>query len=194
MYTPEFARMLEGFGGGRQVPAIRIETGGDPVIVSDTLAIAETLAERHPDLNMWPKDPVARGRARSITAEMHSGFTALRSACAMNLRHCYRGFTPSEEVLADVSRIDEIWSEARTKWGSAGPWLFGEYSIADAFYAPVAARLFIYGLSISDAAEAYVQTTIHDRSFKEWRADGLTENYIQPRYALDLETYAWPDS
>ncbi|MHA1128055.1 MAG: glutathione S-transferase [Alphaproteobacteria bacterium] len=192
MYSPEFTAMLENFGGGRLVPAIRFDEVGGPVIVSDTLAIAETLAERHPDKNMWPQGPSARGLARSITAEMHSGFGSLRSDCTMNLRHCYRGFTATDAVLADVARIEIIWNEARSRWGANGPWLFGEYSIADAFYAPLATRLLTYGLPMSAVASDYVQTTTSDDAFKEWRAGGLAENYVQPGYDMDLETIPWP--
>ena len=164
-----------------------------PVIVSDTLAIAETLAERHPDKNMWPQDPVARGYARSITAEMHSGFTALRNDCTMNLRHCYRGFTPSDAVLSDIARTETIWNEARSRFGANGPWLFGEYSIADAFYAPLATRLLTYGLPMSATSSEYVQTTIADETFKEWRAGGLAEDYVQPGYDMDLSVVPWPE-
>lgn len=194
MYSPEFIDMLKNFGGGRLVPAIRFDSSSGPVIVSDTLAIAETLAERHPDKNMWPQDPAARGFARSITAEMHSGFGSLRNDCTMNLRHCYRGFTPSDAALSDIARIEEIWTEARSRWGATGPWLFGEYSIADAFYAPLATRLLTYGLPMSALASDYVQATIIDAAFKEWRAGGLAENYVQPGYDMDLETVPWPIS
>ncbi len=192
MYSPEFTDMLKNFGGGRLVPAIRFDAPGGPVIVSDTLAIAETLAERHPDKTMWPQDPAARGFARSITAEMHSGFGSLRNDCTMNLRHCYKGFTPSDAVLSDIARVETIWNEARSRWGTSGPWLFGEYSIADAFYAPLATRLLTYGLPMSALASDYVQTTINDAAFKEWREGGLAENYVQPGYDMDLETIPWP--
>lgn len=192
MYSSEFIAMLANFGGGRLVPAIRFDMSGGPVIVSDTLAIAETLAERHPDKKMWPQDPAARGFARSITAEMHSGFSALRNDCTMNLRHCYCDFIPSEKVLADLARVETIWTEARTRWGSNGPWLFGGYSIADAFYAPLATRLLTYDLPMSKIASDYVQTTVNDLSFKQWRAEGLAENYVQPGYDMDLETIPWP--
>lgn len=191
MYSPEFSVMLEGFGGGRLVPAIRFGDA-DEVIVSDTLAIAETLAEGHPEKYMWPQNPAARGFARLIVAEMHSGFGHLRNDCSMNLRHCYQGFVPSKGVLADVARVNTIWSTAHSKWGAAGPWLFGEYSIADAFFAPVATRLLTYGLPVSDLARDYIQTTINDPVFKKWRADGLAENYVQPGYDLDIETIPWP--
>ncbi len=185
MYTPEFFEMLKDFGGGRTVPAMR---NGD-VVVSDTLAMAETLADDHP--GMWPADPVARGYARSIVAEMHSGFTALRSACTMNLRVGFSGFKPSEAVLKDCTRIDQIWTEARTRFGASGPWLFGEYSLADVFYAPVVTRFVTYSLPRGDAAAAYIQTTITDPTFIAWRDAGLAENYIQPGYDLDLRMVAW---
>jgi len=194
MYSPEFTDMLENFGGGRLVPAIRFDAPSGPVTVSDTLAIAETLAERHLDKAMWSQDPVARGFARSITAEMHSGFGPLRNDCTMNLRHCYQDFTPSDAVLSDVARVELIWAEARSRWGASGPWLFGQYSIADAFYAPLATRLLTYGLPISAATNDYVQTTINDPAFREWREGGLTENYVQPGYDMDLETIPWPVS
>ncbi|PCJ75055.1 MAG: glutathione S-transferase [Rhodobacteraceae bacterium] len=194
MYSPEFIDMLKDFGGGRLVPAIRFDASGGSVIVSDTLAIAETLAERHPDKHMWPQDPAARGFARSITAEMHSGFAALRNDCTMNLRHCYQGFSPSDAVLTDIARIEKIWSEARSRWGKSGPWLFGEYSIADAFYAPLATRLLTYRLPMSALAKEYVETTINDASFKEWRIGGLAENYVQPGYDMDLQTTPWPNA
>ncbi|MHA1128570.1 MAG: glutathione S-transferase [Alphaproteobacteria bacterium] len=191
MYSSEFLTMLKNFGGGRLVPAVRIE-GEDTVLVTDTLAIAETLNERHPDKNMWPTDPTARGFARSIVAEMHSGFPNLRNDCTMNLRHCYTGFTPSDAVKSECARVDTIWSEAKSRWGASGPWLFGEYSIADAFYAPLATRLLTYDLPIGEMAKAYVQTTINDEAFQKWRTEGLAENYVQPGYDIDLPVLPWP--
>lgn len=188
MYTPEFTELLARYGGGRTVPAMRF----DNVLVSDTLAMAETLAERHPDKSMWPTDPVARGYARSIVALMHSGFTELRSHCTMNLRHCYEGFIPPESVISNLKELDKIWNKARSDFGKSGPWLFGEYSLADVFYAPVATRILTYGLPVSEVSQAYVNQTINDPTFKKWRADGLAENYIQPSYDLDLSTTLWP--
>lgn len=193
MYSAEFKQMLAEYGGGNTVPAIHFDDGGK-VLVSDSLAIAETLAERHPDLNMWPSNPAARGFARAITAEMHAGFTSLRNDCTMNLRHVYKGFQPSDGVQKDVARIDSLWRTARQKFGTAGPWLFGDYSLADAFYAPVATRLLTYDLPCSQTAKDYVQTVISDTAFKNWRADGLAENFVQPGYDLDIETAPWPET
>ncbi|MEE9453616.1 MAG: glutathione S-transferase [Paracoccaceae bacterium] len=192
MKTPEFSEMLQAYGNGRQVPALRIEGAHDTIFVADTLAIAETLHERHPEKSMWPKDPVARGFARTIVAEMHAGFTTLRNDCAMNLRHCYNGFSPSDALRVELSRLDTIWQAARAYPNPDGPWLFGEYSLADAFYAPVATRIATYGLPVGDVAAAYVKTTLNDPVFKAWRAAGLAENYVQPGYDLDLQTVVWP--
>lgn len=187
MYSPEFTKMLADFGGGHLVPALR---HGD-VIVTDTIAIAETLNEQHPDKQMWPADPAARGFARSIVAQMHSGFAHIRNDCTMNLRHTYTGFQPSDALCAELTRIETIWKSARSR-ASTGPWLFGAYSIADAFYAPVATRIATYRLPVSAATQAYIDTTLNDPAFKEWRAAGIAENYVQPGYDLDLPTAPWP--
>ena len=192
MNTPEFLEMLRAYGGGRLVPALRIKDAHNTIFVSDTLAIAETLHERHPEKSMWPKDPVACGYVRAIVAQMHAGFTTLRNDCAMNLRHRYKSFSPSDALRADLARIDEIWQAANAYANPDGPWLFGEYSLADAFYAPVATRIATYGLPVGNVAAAYVNTTLSDPVFKEWRATGLAENYVQPGYDLGLPTADWP--
>jgi len=191
MYSPEFRDMLTAYGGGRLVPAIRIEDPLDTIFVTDTIAIAETLAERHPDKNMWPDEPEARGFARSIVAEMHTGFLNLRNDCTMNLRHRYKGFLPSDAVKSELARMESIWAQAQSTWGNGGPWLFGAYSIADAFYAPLATRIATYQLPVGPAAAAYVATTLADPTFIDWRESGLAENYVQPGYDLDLETIPW---
>ena len=186
MKTPAFTQLLADFGNARTVPAMR---NGD-VIVSDSLAMAETLAEQHP--LMWPEDPVARGVARSLVAEMHAGFSALRAACPMNLRRCYDGFAISDAVRSDVARIDMMWQDARRRFGSRGPWLFGEYSLADVFFAPVAMRFATYQLPVSDVASDYISAHMHDRDFRQWRACGLAENHVRDYYDLDLPERAWP--
>lgn len=191
MKSPEFLEMLQAYGGGHLVPAVRIEDASETIIVTDTIAIAETLAERHASKNMWPEDAAARGFARSIVAEMHAGFGHLRNDCSMNLRHFYAGFTPTDALMADLARVEEIWSTARETWGGDGPWLFGEYSIADAFFAPLATRIATYRLPVGDTASAYVAATLNDPTFKEWRAAGIAENYVQPGYDLDMETVPW---
>lgn len=187
MYQPEFAALTKEFAPSRLVPAAKL----DGAVVWDTLALGEELATRHPDKAMWPSDPAARAFARSVAAEMHSGFGAVRSQCTMNLRRHYPSFAPSDEVLADAARVDELWTLSREKFGQDGPWLFGQYSLADVFYAPMVTRFATYGFGCSDVAKAYIDTTLADTALRRWRSMGLAQNYIQPGYDLDLPEGEW---
>ncbi|WP_375691914.1 glutathione S-transferase [Pseudooceanicola sp. LIPI14-2-Ac024] len=187
LYSGTFAEDLAPLAPARLVPVMRT---GDGITVGDTLAMAETLAERHPAAGLWPAAPEARALARWMVAEMHSGFTALRGACPMQLLGRYEGFTPSEAVLADLARIEALWSLAMDRHG--GDWLFGAYSLADVFYAPVAARIAGYGLPVGDRARAYVDRTLADTAFRQWRALGLTVSYDPVPYAMDLPLAPWP--
>lgn len=189
LYSGTLAKDLAALTPAELVPTLRID--GD-IVVGETLAMAETLAERHPDANMWPSDPAARALARWVTSEMHAGFHALRGDCPMQLLHQYQGFTAVPDVQADLNRITDLWTLARSKHGAGGPWLFGQYSLADAFYAPVAARIAGYGLPVNDLAQDYVKTTLADPAFRRWRAMGLTKSYDPVPYAMDLPTRAWP--
>jgi glutathione S-transferase len=157
------------------------------------MAIAETLAERHPEAGLWPEDPEARALARWLAADMHAGFTALRSTCPMQLLRVYEGFVPSDAVRAELTRLEALWALARARFGAGGPWLFGRYTLADAFYAPVAARIAGYDLPVSDAERAYVATHLADPAFRAWRAEGLSVTYDPEPYAMDLPSHAWPD-
>lgn len=192
MYTPGFASTLDAFPPARLVPALRIEGEGGPLVVWDTLAIAETLAERHPDLGLWPSEARLRALARSLAAEMHAGFTALRGDCPMNLRRCYEGFEPSAAVRADLARIEALWSLARATSGAPGPWLFGSYCLADVFFAPVAARIATYDLPVGEPAAAYVAAHLADPAFRAWRAAGLADPVVHPHYDQDLPEQPWP--
>ena len=189
LYGTEMARDLAHLAPARLVPVLRTPEG-DPV--QDTFAIGETLAERHPEAGLWPADASARILARWLVAEMHSGFGNLRNDCPMNLAHQWKGFEPSDGVLADLQRIEELWATARAKYGADGPWLFGEYSLADVFYAPVAARIAGYDLPVSEAAQAYVQAHLNDPAFREWRADGAKQVITPTPYRMPLETAPWP--
>ncbi len=189
MYSPAFDAMLRDFAPARLVPAMKTPEGD---VVYDTLAMAETLAERHSTTAFWPRNPAARAFARSITAEMHSGFGALRTACTMNLRCAFAGFTPDKAVLADVARIEDLWTQARQSFGGSGPWLFGDWSVADVFYAPVATRIATFGLPVGGIAADYVAAHLAHPSFRRWRAMGFAEKYIQPGYDPDLPEKPWP--
>jgi glutathione S-transferase len=148
----------------------------------DSLAICEYLAEKHPEKQLWPAHPAARAHARSVSAEMHSGFTNLRNQMPMNVRREMPGRARTPEVVAEVARIEMIWNECRSRHGAGGPFLFGAFSIADAMYAPVASRLRTYGVALTGAAAPYV-TAIHALpAMQEWIAGAHAETEVNPQY------------
>lgn len=173
-------------------PARTVPTWITPegIAVSDSLAIAEELATRHPDAGHWPRDAALRAVARTLVAEMHAGFGPLRQACPMNLRTAYRDVPVDAAVQADLDRIAAIWSHALAV--SGGPWLCGSYSAADAFYAPIATRIAGYSLPMPPAACAYVAAHLADPAFREWRALGLNHGATLARYARDWPQIDWP--
>jgi len=187
LYSGTMSADLAPVAPARTVPVMRMPDG---VVVGDTLAIVETLAERHPDAGLWPADPAARGFARWLAAEMHSSFTALRGACPMDLGRAYAGFEPDEAVRADLARIERLWAEARARFGEG--WLCGDYSLADVFYAPVATRIATFGLEVSPEAAAYVARHLADPAFRKWRAMGAAEAPVTNPYAKDLPLRPWP--
>ena len=171
IYSDRFHDDVRAFGGHRSVPAVRTPEGG---MLTDSLAIAWHLSERFPARGLLPEGAVARAEAQSIIAEMHSGFVPLRSACPMNLRTAWAGFQPSDAVLADLARIEEIWGRALAR--SGGPFLYGAISLADVFYAPVCTRLLTYDLPMSEAARGYIRAVTRHTAFRTWRAEGLAED------------------
>ena len=151
----------------------------DGFTVWDTLAIAEYLAERFPDKKLWPAGVQQRARARSVCAEMHSGFAALRGACPMNIEADLQGigqlvWRDKPAVRADVARLIAMWRELLA--GHTGPMLFGEFSIADAFFAPVCMRLKGYALPVPDDIAAYVERLCALPGVKAWIDGALAEN------------------
>ena len=126
----DVADQMSDIGAARTVPTLVCHDGA---VVSESAAIAEELATRHPKAGIWPIDPKARAVARTLLSEMASGFTALRGDCPMSLRVCYADCSPSDAVRTDLARLEEIWAYARTHRVSDGPWLLGDYSAADAF-------------------------------------------------------------
>ena len=189
LYSPDFDRLLAEFAPARLVPAMRVPEGW---VVGETLAMAETLAERHPEAGHWPRDPEARALARWLAAEMHTGFADLRGDCPMNLAKSYVDSAPRPEVRADLARIDALWAGARRRFGTDTPWLFGAYSAADAFFAPVAARIATYNLPVSEAGAAYVAAHLADPAFRRWRAMGWAGHLEQPSYRKPYAERPWP--
>ncbi|WP_050929093.1 glutathione S-transferase [Aestuariivita boseongensis] len=189
LYSGTMADDLAPLAPARLVPALRLPDG---TVVGESFAMAETLAERHPDAQMWPADPAQRATVRWLVAEMCSGFTALRGACPMQLRRAYRGFQVSAPVQADLDRIETLFAHARSLSGAAEGPIFGRYSLADVFYTPVAARIVGYGLPVSEGTRAYALSLLADPAVQEWRADGLTQSYDPEPYLLDLPFDDWP--
>lgn len=174
------ARILS-FSPAGKVPIL---IDGD-ITVWDSLAIIEYLAERFPDAGLWPREAAARAHARAISAEMHSGFVPLRVACGMNLRRPVRAIALSDEVKANVARIEEIWAECRVRSEAEGPFLFGAFSAADAMFAPVVHRFHTYAIEVSPQTKAYMDTMWMMPAFAEWTRDGLAETLVIPRFEND---------
>ena len=189
LYTDEVQQLLKGFFPARTVPAMRTPEG---TVVSESLAIAEELASRHPDAGLWPADPAARATARALASEMHAGFTALRSHCPMNLRVSYSNCAPPDAVRTDLARLELLWSWARRQTGAQDAWLCGAYSAADAFFAPVAARIAGYNLPVGAEAAAYVAAHLAHPSFRRWRAMGFADGADQDFYRRDYPRRPWP--
>lgn len=187
LYSDELPNMLRAYPPARTAPTIRTPDG---IVMPESLAIAEELASRHPEAGLWPAGK-GRAIARVLAAEMHAGFGALRSHCAMNLRVSYSDCAPPQAVLDDLQRLETIWNWAWAETGSSG-WLCGGYSAADAFFAPVAARIAGHNLPVSDRAMAYVQAHLAHPSFRKWRAMGLVDGADQEFYRRDYPTRPWP--
>ncbi|MBV6286029.1 glutathione S-transferase [Pseudomonas aegrilactucae] len=163
-------RILEHSPTGK-VPLLKSEHG----TIADSLAIAEYLAERHPDANLWPADPAARAQARSACAQMHSGFFALRNNMPMDFSRDQALESVPLDVQVDIERIIALWSECRLAAKASGPYLFGELSLADAFFAPVAVRLRTYRVELPAPAAAYVEAIYQWPAFQVWQQAGLAE-------------------
>ena len=144
-----------------KVPAL-LDEGG---VVWDSLAIAEYLAEQYPAL--WPVERKARALARSICSEMHGGFAVLRSQCGMDIQ-AQRTVEITPELERDINRIIEIWSDCRQRFGGAGPFLFGQFTWADAFYAPVVARFVSYSIGVDDKTREYMNAILALPAFQDW--------------------------
>jgi glutathione S-transferase len=146
------------------------------VQVWDSLAISEYLAERHP--GMWPQDAEARAWARSIAAEMHSGFSVLRNDMTMCIRERLDVHPWSDALTANIARVEEIWSESRRRFGKGGPYLTGEFSLADVFYAPVAFRFQTYNVAPGGAAGEYLSALLAHPFVREWEREALAEKEV----------------
>ena len=168
--VPEFAPLIRQYSPAGRVPVL---VDGD-VTVWDSLAIIEYLNEKAGG-RAWPADSAHRAHARAISAEMHSGFSTLRQHWPMQAASIGLRVPMPPEGQRDVARIDELWRDCRSRYGHAGPWLFGRYSAADAMYAPVVLRFRSYGASVSKESAAYMEQTLADPALAEWLAGAQAE-------------------
>ncbi|TXG94272.1 MAG: glutathione S-transferase [Rhodocyclaceae bacterium] len=183
----DYNAALKPLAGNARVPCLH-ENGFQ---IWESIAIAETLAERHPQ--MWPADPQARARARSISAEMHAGFAKLRTAMPMNLKLRLKGKPATPEVQRDIDRVVEIWQEARSHFATGdGPWLFGDFSVADAMFAPIVCRFNVYNVPLPPLAAAYRDAMLAHPALQEWHAAALAETEAHEHYDRLADEYGGP--
>ncbi|MDB5609237.1 MAG: glutathione S-transferase [Bradyrhizobium sp.] len=171
-------RRILSFTHSGKVPAL---VDGD-VTIWDSLAIIEYAAERFPEALIWPEDRASRAHARSISAEMHSGFAALRNECGMNLHRPVGAITLSENARADIARVQQIWIECRERYGKSGPFLFGAFGGADAMFAPVVHRFRTYAIPVAPEVRDYMNAMMSLPAFQEWTSAGLAETIVIEKF------------
>lgn len=181
--TPRTAGQIRKHSGAGRLPVLH---HGD-IVIWESLAILEYLAEIYPDKPFWPRNKAARAIARAVANEMHAGFRALRNFCPMNLRRPKRPPpTPfSDEFMADLKRVETIWSDCRRTYGRGGPFLFGRFSIANSMYAPVATRIDTYAIKVSRTSRDYIEALVAHPAFLLWKKAALEEKWIVPSDEVD---------
>lgn len=182
--SPTFKRDVLAHSPTGKVPAL---VDGD-LTVWDSLAIAEYVAEKFPDKHLWPREANARAEARAICAEMHAGFPALRANLCMNITASLPGLGWNLAVQKDIDRISAIWTGLRARHATAGPFLFGHFTIADAYYAPVVTRFHTYRPALAPALADYMQTMLQLPAMRDWFAAAALEN----DFVQDDEPYRRP--
>jgi glutathione S-transferase len=179
LYTGEADKeRILSFTHSGKVPAL---IDGD-ITIWDSLSIIEYIAERFPETRLWPEERASRAHARSISAEMHSGFAALRNECGMNLHRPVRAIPLSADARANVARIQQIWAECHERYGKLGPFLFGAFSGADAMFAPVVHRFLTFAIEVAPDARHYMDAMMSLPAFQEWTRAGLAETLVIERF------------
>ncbi|ABE40296.1 glutathione S-transferase-like [Rhodopseudomonas palustris BisB5] len=174
-------RRILAFTDSGKVPVL---IDGD-VTIWDSLAIIEYAAERFPKARLWPDDVAARAHARSVSAEMHSGFAALRNECGMNIHRPVGPKTLSDAAQADIARITQIWTDCRERYGRFGPYLFGAFSGADAMFAPVVHRFRIYAIELDPVCQGYMAVMMALPAFHEWTEAAVAETLVIAKFEID---------
>lgn len=173
--SDDWAQNIATLSPSRLVPVLWEGEPGKGFATWDTIAILERLHELFPEKGVWPKDAKARARARSLVADFHAGYRALRGAMPMNLRGRYPGKGMSPDVAQDIERLTGHWARTRREFGANGKFLFGSYCAADAYFTPVASRFVTYGVTLEGEALAYQQALLDTKSFSAWRNAALGE-------------------
>jgi len=174
LYTPESKQRIREYAPSGKVPCLL----DGALAVWDSLAICEYLAECHPGLHLWPSSTEQRAHARSISAEMHSGFTNLRSRMSMNCRGRFPGHGRTVEVAGEIDRIQRIWGECRGRHAEAGPFLFGRFSIADAMFAPVVLRFRTYEVQLNPVCRTYADAILALPAMQQWLGEAVAETEV----------------
>ena len=187
-HSPEWDANIEHYSPSTLVPVLWNGNVGQTgsVCVWESTAIYEHLAEAFPDKNVWPTNSSARSHARSIVGEMHAGFRALRSSMPMNIRARFPGLGMNEDVAKNIARIDAMWRESRKRFANDGPFLFGEFSAADAMYAPVVMRFMTYAPTLAADAETYCKAVREHPAVAAWMQAALAET----EFVAEDEPYA----
>lgn len=180
LFTAEGESLLEKWCPAKRVPVLH----EGPLVLWDSLAICEYIADKVTEQALWPARASDRARARAMSAEMHSGFADLREAMPMNCRRIVEGFTPSLAVQIDINRIVQLFEDALQQ--SGGPWLFTHYTVADAMFAPVASRFRTYGIKLPRLSRDYVDRVLDDPPMRDWYAAAAAEPHVIEKSEIQI--------
>jgi glutathione S-transferase len=184
LYDEEWEKRREGDEFAPSSGKVPILWDGDDIVVWDSLAIIEYLNEKSGGDKFWPADTAARAMARSMAAEMHSSFAALRREHSMNIRQIYPPAPPSEAVAHDIGRIMQLWAQARARYGGEGDFLFGNFSAVDVMFAPVVTRFITYQLPVARFGQTYMQAIIAHPWMQEWIGGAQAEEWVIDRFEV----------
>ena len=183
LFTDKMDTMMDEWCPSRQVPVLH----DGPLVLWDSLAICEYLADKEGGISLWPQDSTTRARARAMSAEMHSGFESMRSTMPMNCRRIVNGFEPNLETRTDINRVVQLFEDALQE--SGGPWLFGDYSVVDAMYAPVVSRFNTYQIQLPFESAQYAKRVLEDLHMQAWYAAAANEKQVLEQSEVpDAET------
>lgn len=172
LFTEQGDSLIKKWCPAKRVPVLH----DGPLVLWDSLAICEYIADKVTAISLWPERSDERARARALSAEMHAGFADMRRAMPMNCRRVVEGFRPSLEVQIDINRIVQLFEDALQQ--SGGPWLFGHYTVADAMYAPVASRFHTYKIKVPVLSQGYIDRTLSDAPLQDWYAAARLETAV----------------